>query len=209
MSSSPPSLFSVSLIFLSEWDFTSLCDKQPIGRLLFRQYCETRPELKRCIEFMDAVVRRSVPHFYNYSADYLMFLKVVPFTCFPLLLPWLCLFLFFSSSPSVSGLSHETGLSQSLQSKTWERKISACSLAAAWVCGWGVRRGVISDLDGPSESRPLLFLFALLHEVKSTSEAGPLGEQANTGPSLSLVPLVVCEKGKLGMGGLGGGVMPI
>uniref|UniRef100_A0A8C5DGD9 G protein-coupled receptor kinase n=1 Tax=Gouania willdenowi TaxID=441366 RepID=A0A8C5DGD9_GOUWI len=37
-------------------DYTSLCDKQPIGRLLFRQYCDTRPELKRCIEFMDAVL---------------------------------------------------------------------------------------------------------------------------------------------------------
>uniref|UniRef100_A0A8C2Z3N5 G protein-coupled receptor kinase n=1 Tax=Cyclopterus lumpus TaxID=8103 RepID=A0A8C2Z3N5_CYCLU len=34
-------------------DYTSLCEKQPIGRLLFRQYCDTRPELKRCIEFMD------------------------------------------------------------------------------------------------------------------------------------------------------------
>lgn len=41
-----------------ERDYTSLCEKQPIGRLLFRQYCDTRPELKRCIEFMDAVVRR-------------------------------------------------------------------------------------------------------------------------------------------------------
>uniref|UniRef100_A0A674MFB3 [G-protein-coupled receptor] kinase n=1 Tax=Takifugu rubripes TaxID=31033 RepID=A0A674MFB3_TAKRU len=38
-----------------ERDYTSLCEKQPIGRLLFRQYCDTRPELKRCIEFMDAV----------------------------------------------------------------------------------------------------------------------------------------------------------
>uniref|UniRef100_A0A3Q0REM5 G protein-coupled receptor kinase n=1 Tax=Amphilophus citrinellus TaxID=61819 RepID=A0A3Q0REM5_AMPCI len=33
-----------------ERDYTSLCEKQPIGRLLFRQYCDTRPELKRyCI----------------------------------------------------------------------------------------------------------------------------------------------------------------
>ncbi|KAJ3614460.1 hypothetical protein NHX12_018032, partial [Muraenolepis orangiensis] len=38
-----------------ERDYTSLCERQPIGRLLFRQYCDTRPELKRCIEFMDAV----------------------------------------------------------------------------------------------------------------------------------------------------------
>lgn len=41
----------------AERDYASLCEKQPIGRLLFRQYCDTRPELKRCIEFMDAVVR--------------------------------------------------------------------------------------------------------------------------------------------------------
>uniref|UniRef100_A0A8D3D4Q6 G protein-coupled receptor kinase n=1 Tax=Scophthalmus maximus TaxID=52904 RepID=A0A8D3D4Q6_SCOMX len=38
-----------------ERDYTSLCEKQPIGRLLFRQYCDTRPELKRCIDFMDTV----------------------------------------------------------------------------------------------------------------------------------------------------------
>lgn len=48
---------SPSPLFVSERDYTSLCEKQPIGRLLFRQYCDTRPELKRCIEFMDAVVR--------------------------------------------------------------------------------------------------------------------------------------------------------
>lgn len=49
----------ISALFLhpQERDYTSLCEKQPIGRLLFRQYCDTRPELKRCIEFMDAVVR--------------------------------------------------------------------------------------------------------------------------------------------------------
>lgn len=45
------------LLPVAERDYTSLCEKQPIGRLLFRQYCDTRPELKRCIEFMDAVVR--------------------------------------------------------------------------------------------------------------------------------------------------------
>ncbi|XP_030057804.1 G protein-coupled receptor kinase 5 [Microcaecilia unicolor] len=38
-----------------ERDYTSLCDKQPIGRLLFRQYCETKVELLRCIRFLDAV----------------------------------------------------------------------------------------------------------------------------------------------------------
>uniref|UniRef100_A0AAY4AHJ1 G protein-coupled receptor kinase n=1 Tax=Denticeps clupeoides TaxID=299321 RepID=A0AAY4AHJ1_9TELE len=40
-----------------ERDYASLCEKQPIGRLLFRQYCDTKPELRRCIEFMDAVVK--------------------------------------------------------------------------------------------------------------------------------------------------------
>uniref|UniRef100_A0A8C5T811 G protein-coupled receptor kinase n=1 Tax=Malurus cyaneus samueli TaxID=2593467 RepID=A0A8C5T811_9PASS len=39
-----------------ERDYNQLCDKQPIGRLLFRQFCDSRPELKRCIEFLDAVV---------------------------------------------------------------------------------------------------------------------------------------------------------
>ncbi|CAL1573384.1 unnamed protein product [Knipowitschia caucasica] len=38
-----------------EKDYSSLCEKQPIGRLLFRQFCETRPELKRCVKFLDAV----------------------------------------------------------------------------------------------------------------------------------------------------------
>lgn len=42
---------------LAELDYGSLCEKQPIGRLLFRQFCETRPELLRCIRFLDAAVR--------------------------------------------------------------------------------------------------------------------------------------------------------
>uniref|UniRef100_A0A671MS26 G protein-coupled receptor kinase n=1 Tax=Sinocyclocheilus anshuiensis TaxID=1608454 RepID=A0A671MS26_9TELE len=40
-----------------ERDYFSLCDKQPIGRLLFRLYCETRPELQRSIQLLDAMVR--------------------------------------------------------------------------------------------------------------------------------------------------------
>ncbi|XP_028655609.2 G protein-coupled receptor kinase 5 isoform X1 [Erpetoichthys calabaricus] len=36
-------------------DYNNLCNKQPIGRLLFRQYCEKRKELLRCIRFLDAV----------------------------------------------------------------------------------------------------------------------------------------------------------
>lgn len=42
---------------LAEQDYGNLCQKQPIGRLLFRQFCQTRPELLRCIRFLDAVVR--------------------------------------------------------------------------------------------------------------------------------------------------------
>ncbi|XP_072904014.1 G protein-coupled receptor kinase 5-like [Hemitrygon akajei] len=38
-----------------ERDYSSLCEKQPIGRHLFRQFCESRLDLKRCIEFLDAV----------------------------------------------------------------------------------------------------------------------------------------------------------
>ncbi|XP_040202186.1 G protein-coupled receptor kinase 5-like [Rana temporaria] len=37
-----------------ERDYTSLCEKQPIGRLLFRQFCETRAHLLRCIHFLDS-----------------------------------------------------------------------------------------------------------------------------------------------------------
>ncbi|XP_078087437.1 G protein-coupled receptor kinase 6-like isoform X2 [Mustelus asterias] len=40
---------------LIDKDYRSLCDEQPIGRLLFRQFCETRPELSRCVMFLDAV----------------------------------------------------------------------------------------------------------------------------------------------------------
>ncbi|XP_039694191.1 G protein-coupled receptor kinase 4 isoform X11 [Pteropus medius] len=43
-----------------EKDYNSLCDKQPIGRLLFRQFCDTKHDLKRCIEFLDAVAEYEV-----------------------------------------------------------------------------------------------------------------------------------------------------
>ncbi|XP_007647630.1 G protein-coupled receptor kinase 4 isoform X1 [Cricetulus griseus] len=43
-----------------EKDFSSLCDKQPIGRNLFRQFCDTKPCLKRCIDFLDAVAEYEV-----------------------------------------------------------------------------------------------------------------------------------------------------
>ncbi|XP_069774139.1 G protein-coupled receptor kinase 5-like isoform X2 [Narcine bancroftii] len=38
-----------------ERDYYSLCNKQPIGRELFRQFCETKLELRRCIRFLDTV----------------------------------------------------------------------------------------------------------------------------------------------------------
>ncbi|XP_010640059.1 G protein-coupled receptor kinase 4 isoform X2 [Fukomys damarensis] len=43
-----------------ERDYSSLCDKQPIGRLLFRQFCTTSPDLKRRVEFLDAVAEYEV-----------------------------------------------------------------------------------------------------------------------------------------------------
>ncbi|KAM9086932.1 G protein-coupled receptor kinase 4 isoform 2-T2 [Megaptera novaeangliae] len=43
-----------------EKEYSSLCDKQPIGRLLFRQFCNTKHDLKRCIEFLDAVAEYEV-----------------------------------------------------------------------------------------------------------------------------------------------------
>uniref|UniRef100_A0A7N6BV83 G protein-coupled receptor kinase n=1 Tax=Anabas testudineus TaxID=64144 RepID=A0A7N6BV83_ANATE len=39
-----------------ERDYFSICERQPIGRLLFRLYCETRPKLQRCIQLLDAMV---------------------------------------------------------------------------------------------------------------------------------------------------------
>nr|XP_025045474.1 G protein-coupled receptor kinase 6 [Pelodiscus sinensis] len=45
-----------------ERDYRSLCEKQPIGRLLLRQFCETRPELSRCVAFLGAVVSASCRH---------------------------------------------------------------------------------------------------------------------------------------------------
>uniref|UniRef100_A0A8D3E185 G protein-coupled receptor kinase n=1 Tax=Scophthalmus maximus TaxID=52904 RepID=A0A8D3E185_SCOMX len=41
-------------------DYSSLCERQPIGRLLFRHFCDTRPELRRCVKFLDAVAEYEV-----------------------------------------------------------------------------------------------------------------------------------------------------
>uniref|UniRef100_A0A8C8JIJ8 G protein-coupled receptor kinase n=1 Tax=Oncorhynchus tshawytscha TaxID=74940 RepID=A0A8C8JIJ8_ONCTS len=38
--------------------YNSLCERQPIGRMLFRQFCETRVELRRCVKFLDTVVSK-------------------------------------------------------------------------------------------------------------------------------------------------------
>ncbi|XP_063498627.1 G protein-coupled receptor kinase 6 isoform X1 [Symphalangus syndactylus] len=43
-----------------ERDYHSLCERQPIGRLLFREFCATRPELSRCITFLDGVAEYEV-----------------------------------------------------------------------------------------------------------------------------------------------------
>ncbi|XP_007889637.2 G protein-coupled receptor kinase 6 isoform X2 [Callorhinchus milii] len=36
-------------------DYNNLCIRQPIGRLLFRQFCDSWPELLRCVRFLDSV----------------------------------------------------------------------------------------------------------------------------------------------------------
>ncbi|KAJ8348428.1 hypothetical protein SKAU_G00270170 [Synaphobranchus kaupii] len=43
-----------------EKDYHSLCEKQPIGCTLFRQFCDTRAELRRCVKFLDAVAEYEV-----------------------------------------------------------------------------------------------------------------------------------------------------
>ncbi|KAI4901027.1 hypothetical protein NFI96_034304 [Prochilodus magdalenae] len=43
-----------------ERDYYSLCVEQPIGKALFHLYCETRPELKRCINFLNATEEHEV-----------------------------------------------------------------------------------------------------------------------------------------------------
>uniref|UniRef100_A0A671RUV1 G protein-coupled receptor kinase n=1 Tax=Sinocyclocheilus anshuiensis TaxID=1608454 RepID=A0A671RUV1_9TELE len=50
-------LYISSCSIFTEKDYNSLCERQPIGRLLFRQFCDTRPELRCCVKFLDAVVR--------------------------------------------------------------------------------------------------------------------------------------------------------
>ncbi|XP_012879338.1 PREDICTED: G protein-coupled receptor kinase 4 [Dipodomys ordii] len=56
----PPISQCSELKHVIEKDFSSLCEKQPIGRLLFRKFCSTIPDLKLCIEFLDAVAEYEV-----------------------------------------------------------------------------------------------------------------------------------------------------
>uniref|UniRef100_A0A9J8ATX2 G protein-coupled receptor kinase n=1 Tax=Cyprinus carpio carpio TaxID=630221 RepID=A0A9J8ATX2_CYPCA len=60
----------------TEKDYNSLCERQPIGRLQFRQFCDTRPELRRCVKFLDVVVRSRpliVLHFKGKMCLFLIF----------------------------------------------------------------------------------------------------------------------------------------
>lgn len=110
----------LSPLVLVERDYTSLCEKQPIGRLLFRQYCDTRPELKRCIEFMDAVVRLRI------SPSPLLHLRLS------------CLILRFLP---LTGLSRgPAGAAQGAGEESW-RWVFRLLLAVARGCGWGGCRG--------------------------------------------------------------------
>uniref|UniRef100_A0A669F6F3 G protein-coupled receptor kinase n=1 Tax=Oreochromis niloticus TaxID=8128 RepID=A0A669F6F3_ORENI len=54
-----------------EREYFSICEKQPIGRLLFRLFCETRPKLQRCIQLLDAMV-----YFYICIKNILFFFKL-------------------------------------------------------------------------------------------------------------------------------------
>lgn len=42
---------------ISAPSYKYVIDQQPIGRELFRHFCDTKLELKRAIDFLDAVVR--------------------------------------------------------------------------------------------------------------------------------------------------------
>ncbi|XP_062928004.1 G protein-coupled receptor kinase 5-like isoform X1 [Mobula hypostoma] len=43
-----------------ERNYSCLCEKQPIGRLLFRQFCEAQPSLQHYINFLDSVAEYEV-----------------------------------------------------------------------------------------------------------------------------------------------------
>lgn len=44
--------------------FKYIVEQQPIGRELFQEFCDTKPHLKKAIDFLDAVVSCSAWQFY-------------------------------------------------------------------------------------------------------------------------------------------------
>ena len=50
-------VFDVAYVALS---FKYIVEQQPIGRELFREFCDTKPELKKATDFLDAVVRSQI-----------------------------------------------------------------------------------------------------------------------------------------------------
>lgn len=131
----------LSLGLPAERDYTSLCEKQPIGRLLFRQYCDTRPELKRCIEFMDAVVGLRPLH------------PSSPLPSTPLPSPRLRPALVHTSSATCDfslGAAQEAGAWS--PARSWQRQ---CRVGQGDVGGWW-GEGAISHLDKLSGETPPL-----------------------------------------------------
>ena len=57
VSARPLARFSVTCSPVAVLTYKYLVEQQPIGRELFRQFCNTRPALKVSIDFLDAVVR--------------------------------------------------------------------------------------------------------------------------------------------------------
>lgn len=50
--------FNVSLyVSPPEREYQSLCVKQPIGKRLFKLFCQTRPDLQNHISLLDALVQ--------------------------------------------------------------------------------------------------------------------------------------------------------
>jgi len=48
--------FVLSVFVNVALSFKYIVEQQPIGRELFREFCDTKPELKKAIDFLDAVV---------------------------------------------------------------------------------------------------------------------------------------------------------
>ena len=64
------------IFFLSiALSYKYIIEQQPIGRELFRQFCETQPEYKKSIDFLDAVVSMSSD--FSFSIEGTMSTKLV------------------------------------------------------------------------------------------------------------------------------------